>query len=147
MTETLRAFIAVRFPDPLNSHLRGLQENLKSRGWNVRWVRPDNIHLTIKFLGNIETARVEPICCALSELCRLEAPLNLSLKGVGVFPGLKRPRVVWAGIGEGRDRLIALQRRVEDRLAAGGIKREARPFRAHLTLGRFRGLSAGAPPG
>jgi 2'-5' RNA ligase len=139
MPETIRAFIAIEPPALLAAHLGRLQEKLKASGLKIGWVRPANIHLTVRFLGDIPAADVEKIRQALAEPLWQLAPVKISLKGLGTFPGGGRPRVVWAGTGEGREALGVLKQLVEERLAGCGYERETRPFRAHLTLGRIRG--------
>ncbi len=139
MPDTIRTFIAIEPPEPLMGHLGRLQGSLESYGLNIRWVRPENIHLTLKFLGDIKTREVEAISQALAGPVRRLAPFGVSLKGIGIFPGMNKPRVVWAGIGSGIEEIHQLKSLVEDRLAACGFKREDRPFRAHLTMGRVKG--------
>ncbi len=139
MPETIRAFIAVEPPALLAAHLGRLQEKLKASGLKIGWVRPASIHLTVRFLGDIPAGQVETIRQALAEPLGQLGPVKISLKGLGTFPGGGRPRVVWAGTGEGREALGALKQLVDERLAGCGYERETRPFRAHLTLGRIRG--------
>ncbi len=105
---------------------------------NVAWVRPENLHLTILFLGETPEAAVPPLRQAL-EAPLASRPFELRLGGLGAFPPRGPARVIWLGVVEGHDRLAAVHREVEDRLAALGVEREDRPFRAHLTLGRVRG--------
>lgn len=104
----------------------------------VRWVAPDNLHLTLKFLGGIEAARLAAIESALANAAAAQPPFECAIAHLGAFPSRTRARVVWAGIGTGAAELTALAARVEDALDALGIGREARPFAAHVTLGRVR---------
>jgi 2'-5' RNA ligase len=107
-------------------------------GLRAKWVQPENIHLTLKFLGNINPGDIDKIGGAMLEAVDDFAALNLVAVGVGVFPGIKRPRVIWVGLGGQIQLLFAIQRMLEDNLAALGFKKEKRPFKGHLTLGRFR---------
>jgi 2'-5' RNA ligase len=131
-------------PAFLIGNLETLQEKLKRFGMPVRWVRPGSIHLTLKFLGDIDQNTVGPISRALSAAVAGWRPLTLGVGGVGVFPGIKRPRVIWAGLREDTPGLLRLQASVEAGLETVGFAREQRPFKAHLTLGRVKGRIAPA---
>ena len=138
MSETIRAFIAVELPATVISLLAKVQQDLKSSGLRAKWVRPENIHLTLKFLGNINAGDIHKIGSAMSDAAADFAPATLAVGGIGVFPGLKRPRVIWVGLGGQIQLLIDLQRKLEDNLAAIGYPKEKRPFKGHLTLGRIK---------
>lgn len=135
---TIRAFIAIELPPAVIALLGKVQQDLKSLRVGARWVRPENIHLTLKFLGNIDPPEAENICGAMTAAAKGVAPLTLAVGGVGVFPDLKRPRVIWAGLGGKIQPLLELQRNLEDRLADVGFPKEKRSFKGHLTLGRFK---------
>jgi 2'-5' RNA ligase len=137
--EQVRSFIALELPDELRRALIRLQEQLKSgKQAPVKWVDPYSIHLTLKFLGNIDTDIVGKVTTALEEAVRGISPFHLEAKGLGVFPNLKRVQVVWVGVTGEVDRLIYLQRRIESSLATLGFVPESRPFTPHLTLARVR---------
>ncbi len=138
MPQTIRAFIALELPATVISFLDKLQRDLKSLKLRAKWVRPENIHLTLKFLGNIDSGDIDKIGGAMSDAAEDFVPLTLAFKGVGVFPGIKRPRVIWVGLGGQIQLLLALQRKLEDNLAVIGFAKEKRPFKGHLTLGRFK---------
>ena len=138
MPETIRTFIAVPLPQALLSHLDDIQEGMKSHGLRARWVRPQGIHLTLKFLGDIKTEDVETIADIMSESAKDYAPFSLSAKGIGVFPNIRRPRVIWAGLKGDTYPLIDLQKRLEENLETIGFPKESRPFKAHLTLARIK---------
>ncbi len=141
--EQVRAFIAVDLPTGIREALGRTLQDLRSlapRG--VRWVRPEGIHLTLKFLGNIEAESIGAISQAMSRCATSAAPFELSLSELGAFPNLKAPRVIWLGL-EGTpdgnlDGLLSLQRGLEDEMEALGHARERRSFNPHLTLGRIR---------
>jgi len=138
MPPTLRTFIALELPPSVISLLEKVQEELKSMRLRAKWVRPGNIHLTLKFLGNITPGDIDKIGGAMIDAADDFTAFDLVAGGVGVFPGIKRPRVIWVGLGGQIQLLFALQRMLEDNLAALGFKKDKRPFKGHLTLGRFR---------
>lgn len=138
MSQTLRSFIAFELPAEVISLLDDLQQGLKSLPLKAKWVRPQNIHLTLKFLGNIDPANIADIRQAMADAAEDCTPFTLTVTGIGFFPGIKRPRVVWAGLGGETEILLNLQHRLALRLAAIGFPKEKRPFKAHLTLGRIR---------
>ena len=140
MSQTLRTFIAIELPQPVQSELQRRLEYLAQATprESVRWVRADSIHLTLKFLGEIESGRTATVAAALDEALRGVRAVELALAANGAFPNLTRPRVVWAGVEMLGGALSAMQARVEDAMAGIGFAREARPFAPHLTLGRVR---------
>ena len=138
MSQKIRAFIAIELPDSIKSLLDQVQQELKSLRLKARWVRAANIHLTLKFLGDIDAGDIDKIGREMAGTAAASAPLALKIGGIGFFPGIKRPRVVWIGLGGEIPNLLNLQRDLEDRLAAVGFAKEKRSFKAHLTLGRIR---------
>ena len=142
MTETFRAFIAVDLPESVKSFLSEAQKALKRYGFRVKWIRPQNIHLTLKFLGDTATVDINKIAEAM-RLAASECPgLSLAARGIGVFPNVRRPRVIWAGLDGQLETLADLQRALEAQLADLGFARDSRPFKSHLTLGRVKGKIA-----
>ena len=133
----MRAFVAVEIPEDLLKTLAGVQAGLKSRGVRARWTRPENLHLTLKFLGVIAAGQLDVVTQALRSTAAAHGAFTLTAAGIGVFPGLRRPRVLWAGLSGATDALMQLQRELDDRLEAFGFSRDARGFHGHLTLGRF----------
>ncbi len=133
----MRCFIAIELPEAVKSALSGIEEELKKSKADVRWVKPDNIHLTLKFFGNIEEKNTEKIIEIMENICNQYAPFTIEIKGMGTFPNIKSPRVLWVGI-EGNDTLKTLQEEIENKMESIGFEREDRAFTAHLTLGRFR---------
>ena len=137
--EQIRAFIAVELPPAAREAVEGVVRDLRSRtGDGVRWVRPEGVHLTLKFLGDIDAGSVPTISEALDRCAASAAPFDLFLEGVGVFPNARRPRVIWIGLGGALEPLLALQQSVERELEELGFASERRPFTPHLTLGRVR---------
>lgn len=125
--------------DPLRDALGHLQADLRAAGGPVSWVKPENIHLTLKFLGEVPPAREGPVREAMAEAAAGVPPFTLRAGGCGAFPGERNPRVLWVGLRAGGPEAAALAARVEAACAARGFPPESRPFRGHLTLGRVRG--------
>ena len=124
--------------DPLHEALDALQADLRAAAGPVSWVKPGNIHLTLKFLGEVSPTREGAVREAMGEAVAGVSPFTLRAGGSGVFPGERNPRVLWVGLRAGGPEAAALAARVEAACAARGFPREDRPFRAHLTLGRVR---------
>jgi len=143
MPSQLRAFVAVEIPHDVLAALESVQAELKRR-LRARWVRPGSMHLTLKFLGDIPADRVASVADAAQAAAGGHSGFSLTASGLGVFPSIRRPRVIWSGFSGQTGLLLDLQRSLEERLVALGFPQEDRPFRAHLTLGRF---SEPAEPG
>jgi 2'-5' RNA ligase len=139
MEKKIRTFIAIRLPDTVLHAMGKTQEALKRHHFSIRWVRPQGIHLTLKFLGDIEEKDVALVGAAMVKACSGIQPFTLRGQGTGVFPNVKRPRVVWAGVTGDVPMLLDLQKCLEDALAEIGFARENRRFKGHLTLGRVKG--------
>ena len=136
--EQMRSFIAIELPDDLKVKLTQLEAQLKSgEPSGVRWVDPNSIHLTLKFLGDITMGRIGEITMAMEKAARAVSPFHLDVKNLGVFPNLKRVQVVWVGMSGEVAQLEHLQRSIESNLACLGFAPERRPFMAHLTLVRL----------
>jgi 2'-5' RNA ligase len=135
----IRAFIAIELPDPVKDSLLSLEDRLRpAEHPYMKWVDPQGIHLTLKFLGNIKSDQVPQIIEAIAPLARGLSSLELQIGGLGVFPNLQRPRVIWVAVTGQVEPLIALQRDIDQALSPLGFSREGRTFTPHLTLGRLR---------
>ncbi len=132
-----RTFICLDLPEALRLQVGALQRKLVGLGDEIRWVNPRNLHLTLRFLGEISRSQVETVCLAVRcAASRVEAfPIHLS--GTGCFPSPRRPRAFWIGVSDASN-LIRLFETIEAELVSAGFPREARPFSPHLTLGRVR---------
>jgi 2'-5' RNA ligase len=142
----IRTFIAIELDESIKDELTRLQERLKCEALqgSLRWVRPVGIHLTLKFLGDVPADQIGEITRALEKSCQGFAPFSLSCGGLGCFPNLKRPRVVWVGVQEETGTLAQLQKAIEENVAPLGYPPEKRKFSPHLTLGRVqRRVSSG----
>lgn len=139
--ETIRAFLALDPPPEILRTIADIQSALRKniRG-SVSWVRPEGMHLTLKFFGDIATDDITAVSEIVAGHAAGVRTFHLEAKGLGVFPGLRRPRVLWFGIGGEVERLIAMQKAIDQGLEACGFPREERPFRAHLTLARIKSL-------
>ena len=136
---TVRAFVAVNLDPELKGALARVQERLKATRADVGWVKPENLHLTLKFLGHVEESRSGLIVEAVGAATQGYGSFHLALGGLGAFPQPRAARVVWVGVSRGAEALAALQAKIEVGLEPLGFPREERPFTAHLTLGRVRG--------
>jgi 2'-5' RNA ligase len=122
---------------PLRERVVNLQDQLAECGADVKWVEAANLHLTLLFLGEVEDRELAAICRATSAVAAKIDRFTFALEGVGCFPNMRRPRVLWVGAGEGKHAVLALHAALEkELLELGCYRREARPFTPHLTLGR-----------
>ncbi|MFH1071089.1 MAG: RNA 2',3'-cyclic phosphodiesterase [Candidatus Glassbacteria bacterium] len=141
----MRTFIAVEPPEELREEIGALTDRLNALGLkSFRWVRPLNMHLTLRFLGEIDPGRRSEAEAAVGRAAAGVGPFELAVAEVGYFGPPRQPRVIWLGI-EPAEPLIRLAAQVEENLQEAGFGRADKPFRAHLTLARA-GRSAGAPP-
>ncbi len=134
----MRLFLAVEFEQKLRHALREATAPLRAVVPDAGWVAEDRLHLTLKFLGEQPETLVPPLSAAMSEIAARHWPVSMRLRGVGAFPSLGRPRVIWVGIAP-TPKLELLQHDVEEGCAALGVEIEGKPFHPHLTIGRLRG--------
>ena len=135
-----RAFIAVEIDSPNKQKLSELITLLKKTDTDVKWVNENQMHLTLKFLGNIEETKAQEVSLALESIAKDFKEFYISLSKLDVFPNINKPRVVWVAIDEGKDTLKLLADKIESRLEKIGFEKEKREFKAHLTLGRVKSL-------
>jgi 2'-5' RNA ligase len=131
----MRLFVALDFPDEVRDAVRELIANLRPLCKSARWVRPERMHITLKFIGHVPAEKLDPIRAALASV-RSSAPVEMHFRGVGFFPNERRPRVAWCGM-EVSQNLAQLAADIERGLEPLGIAREQRAFVPHLTLARF----------
>lgn len=134
----IRTFIALEISDQVKNALLPDLRHCKIRAPRVKWSSPENLHLTLRFLGDVKENDLEELFEAIRLGVEGLEPFALEINGLGAFPNWRHPRVVWAGGGEGSDEAILLAERVEEACADLGYERERRPFRPHLTLGRVK---------
>ena len=145
--EKIRAFVAIELPpnalDACDEALARAKRLLASAQGTVRWVRPEGIHITLKFLGSVPGEQVPELAQRLTSALAAQEPFELTIRGLGVFPSQQSPRVIWLGLEGNLRALGQAQERVEEATEPLGYPREKRPYRPHLTLGRIR---EDAPP-
>lgn len=136
----MRAFIAIDLSGSLRQKLAAHSQKLQSRlpSHAIRWARPEAIHLTLKFLGEVETTRLETVEGILTQVANRWTKFSFLVEGFGCFPNVARPRVIWVGVREASGTLERLQTDVESEMARIGFVSEGRRFHPHLTLGRVR---------
>lgn len=134
----MRLFIAIEISEEIREALAQIQSHLKYAGADVKWVEPHNIHLTLKFLGEVNEEKAEEIKSILDGIAKETRPFELSIKDVGAFPTIEYPRVIWAGLDKGADESKMLAEKIDEGLSKTGFQKEARPFASHLTIGRVR---------
>ena len=141
----MRTFIAVFPPLEIREEALARARRLSLRG-RVRWSKPENIHLTLKFLGDVREEMLDGLCDALEEVCGHHTTFDTGLVGFGAFPSPRHAQVLWAGIGTGFDGLRSLAANLDTALAPLGFGREKRPYIPHLTLARTRSKAASIKP-
>lgn len=134
----MRTFIAIELPKELKHLLARLQDQLKASCADVKWVAPLNIHLTLKFLGEIDDKKLDGVIRILEETAKERQPFYIRLSSVGAFPKIDFPRVIWVGIDKGDEETKHIAKVLEQKLAKIGISKETRPFSSHITIGRLR---------
>lgn len=132
----IRSFVAIMLGDTLREAVARTIERLRPLGRAVAWVPPQNLHVTLHFLGDQREDRLAAAEAALEDAAGSSAPIDVTFHGVGAFPGLVRPRILWIGIAHGALEVRALQARVSDALASRGFPKEERAWHPHLTIGR-----------
>jgi 2'-5' RNA ligase len=132
----VRVFVAIDVPDEVRVSIAKMMESLRPCCPSARWVRPEGVHVTLKFIGEAQESLVEKLKEALRPI-RMPEPVGIRYCGLGFFPRAQHPKVLWAGI-EGTPSLELLASSVEEALAAHGIPKETRPFKPHLTMARFK---------
>jgi len=141
----LRTFIAIELSTDIRDALAQAQVSLKYAGADVKWIAKNNIHLTLKFLGEISEEKSKEIAAALDNIAKETKPFEISLKDLGAFPTIEHPRVIWVGLDKGAKESTELAKKIDTSLSKLGFQEESRPFAAHLTIGRVRsGLNRGA---
>lgn len=137
--DKLRTFIAIELPAEIKNDLQSIQAFFQNNRCDyVKWVDVPNLHLTLKFLGDIERWQIDPICSAIETAAINVRPFSLHIQEVGAFPNLDRPNILWAGLQGDLKTLSSWQKAIEEYLKPLGFPAESRPFSPHLTLGRLR---------
>ena len=132
-----RTFFAVELSDAITTGVRRIQQELQGNAAGVRWVRPEGIHLTLRFLGGVAPERIEGIVDQAEQRVQALSPFTIGIRGCGGFPTAKNPRVIWIGVHDPSGALKALQAKVEAGMVKVGFLKEERAYTPHLTLGRM----------
>lgn len=140
MSENIRCFIAIPLTQEIKEELVNIQEKLKKSDAGVKWVSPDSIHLTLKFLGDIPRIRLSSVSKMIKEVAHKKTWFEMSLSSLGAFPSIEKPRIVWIGIENGQEELKELAEKLDIKLRSIGLPGEEREFVPHLTLGRVKKL-------
>lgn len=139
MDQEIRTFIAIELSDEIRQKIKEIQSEIRpliqSR---ISWSKPENIHLTLKFLGDVSLDKIESIKESLKKIGRIHSPLEMSFGGIGTFPNFRRPRVIWLGIDRGAEQVIKIVSSIEMAMKKLGFQPERREFTPHLTLGRIK---------
>lgn len=133
-----RTFIAVDLGKEIRSRLVSLQDNLAQAGVPVKWVEPENLHVTLLFLGEVDDRQLPAICKLVAEGVKDRPAFTMSVETVGCFPDARRPRILWVGVAEGAAPLCAIHDDLETPLTDLGYRRENRRYTPHITLGRVK---------
>jgi len=134
----IRSFIAIELSPTIKAHIEEIQNKLKSSTSDVRWVRPEGMHLTLKFLGNIEEEKISALSDVVTQCTSDITSFSLTVHTLGAFPNEKNPKVIWVAASDDSGNLSTLQQTLEYRLSTMGFKVEKRAFSPHLTLGRLK---------
>jgi 2'-5' RNA ligase len=137
----VRTFVAIFPPPEVREEVLSAARLLRL-GDRIRWVKAENFHLTLRFLGDVQEENLGGVCAALEKVCAGHAPFDIGLLGLGAFPSARRARILWAGVGEGSEQLRSLARGLDVALASLGFEGEVLPYTPHFTLGRVRGRPA-----
>jgi 2'-5' RNA ligase len=134
----MRVFIAIQLPAAIKETLSGIQHKLKAENLNINWVKAQNLHLTLKFLGDIPCEQLEKIHRIIAEVAGITAGFKIKLEKLGVFPNLRAGRIIWVGANQPPLELKQFAEQLETKLTDTGIPRENRDFCAHITIGRIK---------
>jgi len=134
----MRLFIALPLEQSVKSALGNIISDLKPHGGSVKWVKPDNIHMTLRFLGETDEKQVDKIKAVIDEVAGQHHCVDTSISKLGGFPNLNRPRVIWVGMEKDVDYLAKIARQIELKVRTLRFERESKAFKAHLTLARVR---------
>ncbi len=134
----MRTFIAVEIPEKQKKIIWEFISEQKKKNLPIKWVEFENLHITLKFLGEIEEKKLNKILPVLSTISGRTKSFNLCLENFGCFPGIRNPRVLWVGVSQGGDEMIKLATEIEDDLNKIGFKKEGKKFHPHLTIGRIK---------
>lgn len=134
----MRLFIAIEIPETVKAELNEMQVKLRRAGAEVGWTKPENIHLTLRFLGETGEDKLDDLKRICAETSAEFHPFALRLKDIGYFPNFRQPRVLWVGLAGEIESAVQLQKNLEEGLTTSGFKPEDKAFKPHLTIGRVK---------
>jgi 2'-5' RNA ligase len=139
-TEKLRLFVAIPMPETVRNEITGVQRELRRLVSHdaIRWTKPEQFHLTLRFLGDVPAERVAALQEAVNSVCRASPALHLRAQGTGFFPNARSPRVIWAGVNDGEGRLADLQKKIEGAVQPFTKEPGTERFAGHVTVGRVK---------
>jgi len=141
MADEIRAFIGLEINAGIRNELTRIQNELKTRiNSGISWVKPDNIHITLRFLGNIKPEAIASLTQIIENICQKTKRFEINLGALGVFASFTRPRVIWVSIDNGLEQLKIIHQHLTEQLKTIGLEPEAQIFHSHLTLGRVKFL-------
>ena len=136
--EQIRCFVAIEIPEAIQTRLVSVQEELREHIRGASWVKRENIHLTLKFLGDVAPNQINIIKNTIEQVAGARSPFLMEIGGIGAFPNLVRPRIIWAGMKTGADEVTAIAREINSGLSRRGYARDEKKFRPHFTLARLK---------
>ena len=138
MTQHIRCFVAIELPKAIQDQLSQIQNTLRKQIQRASWVQPGNIHLTLKFLGDVNPNDIESVGQAIAQVASCHSPFSLQFGGVGAFPNPARPRVIWVGVKVGGEKVSALAQDINEALSRCGFPPDNKKFNSHLTIARLK---------
>ena len=139
MNQPIRCFVAIEIPEPIQQRLERIQEKFRQQIQKASWVKPGNIHLTLKFLGDVDPVDLESIGEAIKSEASRHGSFTFRIGGVGAFPNLARPRVIWTGVKVGKEHVCHLATGIDLALSRCGFSSDTKKFNPHLTIARLKG--------
>jgi len=134
----MRIFISVELPDEIKNKIAKLIDKLKKTDAKVKWVKPENLHITLKFLGWVDDSKIDEIINLTTKAAAQTKSFKAKFVSIGSFPEGRKPRVVWVGTAEGGDELCSIAQALEETFGKAGYKTETRAFKSHITIGRVK---------
>ena len=138
MSDTIRAFIAIPLDPKIQHSIEYMQDRLKKSNNDIKWVKPENIHITLKFLGDVTTEQINSVKQTLLNCTHNTRPFKVKLSQLGAFPNIECPRTLWIGLKDSKQQLNRMAVSLEKALGKIGFQGDQRPFRSHITIGRIR---------
>ena len=135
--DSIRCFVAIEIPDRIQAILSEVQSDFRSRIKKASWTRNGNFHMTLRFIGDVETTQIQEIDETLQKAVNFLKPFSIEIGGIGTFPNLSRPRVLWVGLTQGVREVTTLSKRINRELAKLGFQKDSR-FHPHFTLARLK---------